>query len=503
MVGAGPLPYFGLDLPESPHSTMPVRPISYRTLALIVASALFMENLDTTIIATALPQIAREIGAEPLKVNLAITSYLLSLSIFIPLSGWVADRFGARRVFSLAIAIFMAGSIACAASNSLLELVAARILQGFGGAMMVPVGRLVILRAVPKSELIKAMTYLTIPALLGPVLGPPIGGFIVTYSSWRWIFLLNIPVAALGIALSLLFVPPIKAPNVGRLDWPGFILAGSGLAALVFSFEAMGRFPLPAWLLAAVAAAGLASLILYWLRARRLKDPVVDLRLLNIGTFRRAILGGSVFRIGIGALPVLLPLMLQLGFGLSAFASGLLTFSSAAGALVMKGATQFVLRTFGFRRVLILNALLCGAVMMSYALFNPTMPHALIFGALLVGGFIRSLQFTGLNALSYADVGEDIMSSASTFSAMMQQLSLSIGAGVAALALHLAMSQRGGDALVASDFPPAYLFIGAIVMASSFFFLGLKADAGANVSGNVGRRLERVATAEIKDTRAR
>lgn len=473
---------------------------SYRTLALIVAAALFMENLDTTIIATALPDIAREIGAAPLKVNLAITSYLLSLSIFIPLSGWMADRFGARRVFSLAIAVFMGGSIACAIADSLFGLVAARILQGFGGAMMVPVGRLVILRAVPKGELIKALTYLTIPALLGPVLGPPIGGFIVTYSSWRWIFLLNIPVGIVGIILSILYIPPIKAAIVPKLDWIGFLLTGFGLASLVFSFEAMGRFPLPNWALGGIAGFGLLCLVTYWYRARHMAEPVVNLKLMKISTFRRAVLGGSVFRIGIGALPVLLPLMLQLGFGLTAFASGLLTFASAAGSLMMKGATQFMLRTFGFRRVLIFNAILCGVIMMGYALFNPAMSHIIIFVALLAGGFIRSLQFTGLNALSYADVDEALMSNASTFSAMMQQLSLSIGAGTAALALHMTLTQRHGDTLQAADFQPAYLFIGGIAMVSSLFFLGLKKDAGANVSGNV-RRV--AVTQEIKETRSR
>ena len=473
---------------------------SYRTLALIVAAALFMENLDTTIIATALPDIARDIGAEPLKVNLAITPYLLSLCIFIPLSGWMADRFGARRVFSLAIAVFMAGSIACAAANSLPELVAARILQGFGGAMMVPVGRLVILRAVPKGELIKAMTYLTIPALLGPVLGPPIGGFIVTYSSWRWIFLLNIPVGIVGIILSLIYVPQIKAPVAPKLDWLGYLLTALGLASLVFAFEAMGRFPLPAWILGGIAGGGILCLLMYWGRARDMAEPVVNLRLLRISTFRRAILGGSVFRIGIGALPVLLPLMLQLGFGLSAFASGLLTFASAAGALVKKGATQFVLRTFGFRRVLIVNAILSGLVIMGYALFTPSLSHGAIFAALLAGGFLRSLQFTGLNALSYADVQESAMSGASTFSAMMQQLSLSIGAGTAALALHLSLAMRQGETLQAADFQPAYLVVGGIVLVSALFFVGLRQDAGANVSGNIGQV---GAVREIKESRSR
>lgn len=456
---------------------------SYRTLALIVAAALFMENLDTTIIATALPDIASDIGSSPLKVNLAITSYLLSLSIFIPLSGWMADRFGARRVFSSAIAVFMAGSIACAAADSLFGLVAARILQGFGGAMMVPVGRLVILRAVPKGELIKALTYLTLPALLGPVLGPPIGGFIVTYSSWRWIFLLNIPVAVLGIILSLLYIPPIRAAVLPKLDWIGYLLTAFGLASLVFAFEAMGRFPLSNAALGAIAGLGALCLVIYWARARNMAEPVVNLRLMKIATFRRAILGGSIFRIGIGALPVLLPLMLQLGFGLTAFASGLLTFASAAGALVMKGATQFFLRSFGFRRVLIVNGILCGLVIMGYALFTPALSHGIIFAALLAGGFIRSLQFTGLNALSYADVSEGAMSGASTFTAMMQQLSLSVGAGTAALALHLTLAERHGDTLSAADFQPAYLLIGGIVILSSLLFLGLRKDAGANVSG--------------------
>lgn len=457
---------------------------SYRTLALIVAAALFMENLDGTIIATALPQIAHDLGVAPLKVNLAITSYLLSLSIFIPVSGWMADRFGARRVFSSAILVFMAGSLACAMADSLTTLVLARILQGLGGAMMVPVGRLVILRAVPKGELIKALTYLTIPALLGPVLGPPLGGFLVTYYDWRWIFLINIPVGIIGIILSQIFIPPIKAENVARLDGIGFALTGCGLAALVFVFEALGRSPFSNATLLLIAAFGLGCLLLYVRHAHRSTAPLINLGLLKVPTYRLAILGGSLFRIGIGALPVLLPLMLQLGFGLTAFASGLITFASAAGALVMKGATQFVLRRHGFRRVLIVNGLLSGAVMAGYALFDPDVPHAVIFVALLLGGMIRSLQFTALNALSYADIGETAMSSASTFSAMMQQLSLSLGAGMAALTLHLTLVAGGSDTLTAADFQPAYLVIGGIVIVSALLMARLPQGAGANVSGN-------------------
>lgn len=477
---------------------------SYRTLALIVAAALFMENLDGTIIATALPSIAREFGVAPLSLNLTITAYLLSLSIFIPISGWAADRFGARRVFSTAIIVFMAGSIACAAAQSPTMLVLARILQGMGGAMMVPVGRLVILRAVPKGELIKALTYLTIPALLGPVVGPPVGGFIVTYHDWRWIFLINIPVGILGLFLAYRYIPPIRAEAAAKLDGIGFMLTGCGLAALVFNFEAIGRSSLAPLTLVFIALFGITALTAYVLHAKRHAAPLVNLSLLRVATYRTSILGGSLFRIGIGALPVLLPLMLQLGFGLSAFASGLITFASAAGALVMKGATQFMLRHFGFRRVLIVNGILSGLVMMGYALFQPSLPHAVIFAALLFGGMLRSLQFTALNALSYADIGDNAMSSASTFSAMMQQLSLSLGAGTAAFTLHMTLTMSGNGTLQASDFQPAYLLVGGLVILSALLFLSLGHEAGANVSGNkTARKADDVAVENLVESKGR
>src|SRR5216683_592744 len=316
---------------------MPVRPALRFLVPLIVACALFMENLDSTVIATALPQIAASLGEDPLRLNLAITAYLLSLAVFIPLSGWVADRYGARRVFRAAIVIFTVGSACCGLANSLPELVAARILhQGLGGAMMVPVGRLVMLRAVPKSELVRAMSYLTVPALVGPVLGPPLGGLIVTYSSWRWIFFINLPIGLLGIVLATLFIEDVRETAMWPLDVRGFLLAGLGLSGLMFGFETAGRGVLPGSLVAVLLAVGALALALYVLHARVIAAPIIDLRLLSIPTFAGAIIGGSIFRIGVGALPFLLPLMLQLGFGLSPFASGLLTFASAAGALTMK-----------------------------------------------------------------------------------------------------------------------------------------------------------------------
>ena len=456
---------------------------------LIVACALFMENLDSTVIATALPSIAESLGEDPLRLNLAITSYLLSLAVFIPLSGWVADRYGARPVFRAAILTFTLGSTCCGLSNSLSALVASRILQGLGGAMMVPVGRLVMLRTVPKSELIRAMSYLTVPALLGPVLGPPVGGFIVTYSSWRWIFYINLPIGLLGIVLATLFIEDVREPAVRPLDLKGFILAGLGLSGLMFGFETAGRGVLPHWLVAAMIGGGLAALVLYGLHARLSTAPIIDLALLRIPTFATAVTGGSLFRIGVGALPFLLPLLLQLAFGLSAFNSGLLTFASAAGAMTMKMTAAPIIRALGFRRVLIGNAVISSAFIMSYALFTPMTPHWLILAALLAGGFFRSLEFTSINTLAYADVPPELMSRATSFQSMAQQLSISIGVGIGALLLHVMVLWHGRSMLGSADFTVAFIAVGMISLASVRWFLRLAREAGAEVSGHRGTRM--------------
>jgi EmrB/QacA subfamily drug resistance transporter len=458
---------------------------------LIVACALFMENLDSTVIATALPEIARSLGEDPLRLNLAITSYLLSLAVFIPLSGWVADRYGARRVFRAAIVIFTLGSACCGLANSLPELVTARILQGMGGAMMVPVGRLVMLRTVPKSELVRAMSYLTVPALLGPVLGPPLGGFIVTYSSWRWIFFINLPMGLLGIALATIFIEDVRESGVRPLDLRGFLLAGIGLAGLMFGFETSGRGVLSGPLVACLLLVGVLSTTLYVLHARVRSYPIIDLNLLRIPTFATAILGGSLFRIGIGALPFLLPLMLQLGFGLTPFASGLLTFASAAGAMTMKLTAAPIIRALGFRAVLIGNAFVSSLFLAGCSLFTPVTPHWLIFGVLLTGGFFRSLQFTSVNTLAFADVPAALMSRATSFQSMAQQLSVSIGVGTGALLLHLTLLARDKTTLSAGDFAPAFLAVAAISLSSLAFFLALSPEAGAEVSGHRGQPVPR------------
>ena len=453
---------------------------------LIIACALFMENMDSTVISTALPAIARSFHENPLRLNLAITCYLLSLGIFIPLSGWMADRFGARSVFCSAIVVFTFGSIGCSLVNSLPELVVARVLQGMGGAMMVPVGRLVILRTVPKSQLVNAMAWLTVPALLGPMMGPPLGGFIATYGSWRWIFLINIPIGLLGIALALTFIANTKEKRSERFDGYGFMIVSVGLAATMFGFENVGRGILPTATIAALLVGGAGALALYYRHTRRNAAPIIDVTLLRVRTFGASVMGGFVFRMGIGALPFLTPMMLQLGFGLTPFASGMITFAGAAGAMTMKFTAGPIIRRFGFRPVLLANTIICAAFMASYGFFTPSTPHLLIIGTLLVGGFFRSLQFTSLNTVAYADIPLPIMSRATTLSAVAQQLSLSFGVGVGALLLHLTLVMHGRTELAASDFSPAYFIIALIGLSSLFFFVPLPPDAGDEVSGRRG-----------------
>ena len=458
--------------------------LSSRVLVpLVVACAMFMQNLDSTVIATALPTIARSLGESPLRLNVAITCYLLSLAVFIPISGWTADRFGARRVFSLAIVVFTLGSIACGISNSLPTLVAARILQGMGGALMVPVGRLVLLRTVAKSDLVRAMSYVSVPALIGPVLGPPVGGFIVTFASWRWIFFINIPIGVLGIILVNLLVGDLKETGRRPFDLAGFALTGIGLASLAFGFENVGRGALPNILVIALLAVGAVCLAFYVRHAYRVSHPIIDLALLKIPTYAMASIGGFLFRMGLGALPFLLPLMLQVGFGLSALNSGMLTFASAAGAMLMKTSAVRVLRTLGFRVVLVGDAVISAAFLFGYSLFRPSTPHLVIFLALLAGGFFRSLQMTSINTLSYADVPPAMLSRATSLTSMAQQLSQTAGVATAALLLHTVLTLRGGTALAAADFYPVFVGVAMISLLSVPFFLRMSPDAGAEVSG--------------------
>jgi EmrB/QacA subfamily drug resistance transporter len=461
---------------------MPKMPV---IVPLIVACALFMEQLDGSIITTALPVISRSLHTDPLHLNLAITSYMFSLAVFIPLSGWVADRFGARTVFRAAIVVFVAGSVLCGISQNLFELVLARILQGVGGAMMVPVGRLVMLRTVPRKDLVNAMAWLTTPALIGPVLGPPLGGIIVTYTSWRWIFFVNVPIGALGLILSTIFIPNVREQTREPLDLRGFILMSLALSGLVFGFETVGRHLLPDVVVAALLGGGGACLGFYLWHVRGVTHPIIDLGLARYKTYRASITGGSLFRIGVGAMPFLLPLMLQVGFGVSPATSGFLTFASAAGAILMKMSAAPLIRRFGFKPILVFNAVLNSAFLMGCALFNPTTLHIVIFMFLLTGGFFRSLQFTALNTLAYAEVPPALISRANTLYSMLQQLSLSLGVAAGALLLNLTLHIRGHMQLGPLDFWPAYIAIGILSLLSLPFFVNLPADSGAEMSGRV------------------
>jgi EmrB/QacA subfamily drug resistance transporter len=454
-----------------------------RAAPLIVAVSLFMENMDSTVISTSLPAIARDIGTSPLALKLAITSYLLSLAIFIPASGWTADRFGARNVFRVAIGVFVLGSIGCALSHSIEQFVIARIFQGIGGAMMTPVGRLIVVRSINKEALLNAMSLLTIPALIGPICGPPIGGFITTYASWHWIFIINVPIGILGIALATRFIPNIRTEYPYPFDAIGFILSGLGIGGLAFGLSVVGLAFLPDWTVAVLLGVGAVCSLAYVFYARRAPAPILDLRLLDLPTFRASIFGGFMFRLGIGAMPFLLPLLLQLGFDLTPFQSGLITFTGAVGSMFMKAAAVTVLKRLGYRNVLLYNSFISAAFLAACATFVPGIPFAVMIAVLLVGGFFRSLQFTSINTLAYAEVEPPLMSRATSMSAAAQQLSLSTGVAVGALVVEFMLRLQHGATISAAEFPPAFLTVGALTASAALIFVRLSPDAGAQLSG--------------------
>src|SRR5665213_772638 len=341
-----------------------------RIVPLIIAVALFMENMDSTVIATALPAIATDIGTNPLALKLAVTSYLLSLAVFIPASGWTADRFGARTVFRAAIGVFVLGSIGCALSSTLPDFVIARIVQGMGGAMMTPVGRMVLVRTISKRELVNAMAWVSTPALIGPMLGPPVGGFITTYATWHWIFIINVPIGLIGIMLATRFIPDVRAEYHHRFDLKGMVLAGLGIAGVAFGLSVLGLNFLPWTVVAALIGGGALFMGAYLVHARHTENPALDLTLFRIPTFRASVLGGFIFRLGIGALPFLLPLLLQVGFGKTPLQSGLITFTSAMGAMGMKLVAVTALRHFGFRTILVVDAIISAGFLAACATFT-------------------------------------------------------------------------------------------------------------------------------------
>jgi EmrB/QacA subfamily drug resistance transporter len=451
-------------------------------IPLIVACALFMENLDSTVISTALPAIAVDLHQDPIALKLALTSYLLTLAVFIPISGWMADRFGPRTVFRLAILVFTTGSLLCGFSTSLLDFVIYRIIQGLGGAMMTPVGRLVVLRTIPKHEYVSAFAWLVVPALIGPLIGPPLGGFITTYFSWRWIFWINIPIGILGIALATRYIENMREESVPPLDLKGFVLSGIGLAGLAFGLTTIGQAFMPISISLAMLGIGAVFLFAYVLHARVTPFPLLDLKLLSVQTFRASVIGGAIFRIGIGSLPFLLPLMFQIGFGMSPLQSGLLTFAGAIGAMTMRVSVAPILRHFGIKRVVTTNTFIASAFIGACALFRPETPYWIILLVLLAGGFFRALQFSSLNSLAFADIGNSDMSKATSFTSVAQQLSITAGIAIGALTLEAARYLRGDIILTPADFSWAFVVVALAPIISIFLLLPLPIDAGASLT---------------------
>ena len=456
-----------------------------RLIPLIVATALFMENMDSTVIATSLPAIAADIGASPLALKLAVTSYLLSLAVFIPASGWTADRFGARTVFRAAIAVFVLGSIGCALSGSIAQFVMARIVQGMGGAMMTPVGRLVLVRTVDRRELVNAMAWVSIPAMIGPLMGPPLGGFITTYFSWHWIFLINVPIGLVGIVLVTRYIENVRAEAREGFDAVGMVLSGIAVAGLTFGLSVAGFEIVPWPVVVAILLTGAVAAALYIAYARRVPAPILDFSLLKLPTFRASLVGGFMFRIGVGAMTFLLPLLLQVGFNLTPLRSGLITFTSTLGALFMKAAAPRMLKRFGFRQVLIWNAILGGLSISLCAIFRDSTPSWVMIGILMLGGFFRSLQFTSINALAYAEVPTSRMSRATALAAVGQQVSLATGVAIGALTVEIVVRMKDQATIMASDFPPGFLLVGLIAASSALIFMLLPPNAGAEMANRV------------------
>ena len=449
---------------------------------LAVASGLFMEFVDSTALSTALPTLSRVFHSDPVHLKLALTSYLLALAVFAPASGWVADRFGAKRVFQSAMAVFLLGSVLCGLARSLPELVAARLLQGAGGAMMTPVGRVIIVGSTPRQQLVRAMTWFTTPALVGPLLGPPLAGFILGIADWRWIFFINVPIGLLGMAAVGAFAPKLVVEQPGRFDTWGFVLTGIGITTLIVFAEVAGANLAPLWAQLAAAALAVSCLTLYARHAWQLARPILNIRLLSVTSYRASLLGGTLVRLGLGATPFLMPLLLQVGLGWSPAKAGLVTISTAAGAMSCKPVAAPILRRLGFRRTLLWTLVGTAILTGLPAVYREATPVWFMVAGLVFGGFVRSLQFTATNAMAYADVSRSELSQASTLSTVVQQIGMSFGVSFGALVLHLT---RGHDeALTSERFLLPFLIVGAITLLAVPVYWRLSPQVGANISGH-------------------
>lgn len=459
-----------------------------RLIPMIVACPLFLQNLDTSIMATALPSIANSLQVETLHLNLAITSYLLSLAVFLPASGWLADRFGPKRVFCSAIIFFSLGSALCGFATSLSQLVVFRVIQGMGGAMMVPIGRLILLRSIPKQAMVAAMVWFTVPGVIGRLAGPLLGGVVVTFTSWRWIFLLNVPFGVLGVLMARAYIDGAYTQVRERFDTRGFIMLSTGLVGLVSGLDTIGRNLVPAYVTYGLLGAGTCSILAYWAYTRRHDNPIIDPNLFRFKAYRTSVVGGMPLRIAIGASPFLLPLMFQLGFGLSPLESGSLSVATAIGSLAVRGVLQKAIAIVGFRTLLITCTSLTGFFYAFYGFFRPTTPHLFIFVVLMFGGLFNSLSMITLNTLGYSDMPQEKMSRATAMASMTQQLSISLGVAFGALLLAVTARIHGNDPahLTAQDFSPAFIVVGLMTWWSLLFFVKLSRDEGSEMRRQPG-----------------
>lgn len=453
--------------------------------ALLVAGAFFMEFLDGTVIATALPDMARDFGVTAVELNIGISAYLITLAVLIPASGWIADRFGARAIFTLALAIFILASVFCGLSTEVHIFVAMRILQGVGGALMVPVGRLAVLRTTPKHQLIKAIATLTWPALVAPIIGPPLGGFITRYASWHWIFFINVPLGLAAIILSLRIIPDIRETEQRSFDLSGFITTSVAMVSLVTAMERLGDRQPQIWPTLALAALGFGCLLYSIRHFRRAAAPMVRLDALQVPTFRVTMYGGSLFRASISAVPFLLPLLFQVGFGMDPFHSGLLVLAVFVGNLTIKPATTPLIRWLGFRRLLLINGALNVCSLLACALLTPQTPVWAIMLILYLGGVFRSIQFTGVSTLAFADVPAAQMSDANTLFSTASQLAVGLGITLGAIGIRL--GEQVGDWLHLTELPGisfrlSFVFIALICLVGMIDSLHLAKTAGNSVS---------------------
>ena len=453
--------------------------------ALLVAGAFFMEFIDGTVIATALPDMAKSFGVQAVDLNIGISAYLITLAVLIPASGWIADRFGARKVFTLALAIFTLASVLCGLSESLESFVAMRILQGVGGALMVPVGRLAVLRTTPKHQLITAIATLTWPALVAPIIGPPLGGFITSYANWRWIFFINVPLGVLAIALALRFIPDIHDDERRPFDIAGFIATSVAMVSLVYAMELLGTQQPQGWLTAGLLALGTVTFLFALHHFRHTTWPMIRLDAMSVPTFRVTLYGGSLFRASISAVPFLLPLMFQVGFGMNAFHAGSLVLAVFVGNLTIKPATTPLIRWLGFKKLLLINGALNVLALLACALITPQTPVWVILLVLYLGGVFRSIQFTGISTLAFADVPGPQMSYANTLFSTATQLAVGLGISLAAIGIRIGDEVSEWLALgyiPGISFRLSFVAIAIICLVGMVDTLRLAHDAGSAVS---------------------